>query len=80
MKGLEVIAITENGMKKVVIPKDLILKINTEINKHPKGLPMTMKSGLIENVLAFLIPTEEILNRGLLIPPREKEEKYDTEI
>lgn len=29
MKGLEVIAITESGMKKVVIPKDLILKITT---------------------------------------------------
>ncbi|WP_144781100.1 hypothetical protein [Macrococcoides caseolyticum] len=74
MKGLEVIAITENGMKKVVIPKDLILKINTEINKHPKGLPMTMESGKVEMVLAFLIPTKEILNRGLLIPPREKED------
>lgn len=36
---------------------------------------MTMESGLIENVLAFFIPTEEMLKRGLLIPPREKEEK-----
>ena len=75
MKGLEVIAITENGMKKVVLPSDLIGEVNAEMKKHPKGMPMTMQSGEIETVLAFFIPTEEILNRGLLIPPREKLEK-----
>lgn len=73
MKGLEVIAITENGMKKVVIHSELIGEVNDQIKNYPKGMPMTMQSGEIETVLAFFIPTEEILNRGLLIPPREKE-------
>ena len=75
MKGLEVIAITENGMKKVVLPSDLIGEVNAEMKNYPKGMPMTMQDGKIETVLAFFIPTEEILNRGLLIPPREKSEK-----
>ncbi|TDM21831.1 hypothetical protein ETI05_03555 [Macrococcoides canis] len=74
MKGFEVIAITENGVKKVVIHADLIGDINEQIKNYPKGMPMTMQSGKVEMVLAFLIPTEEILNCGLLIPPREKEE------
>lgn len=72
MKSLKVVAITDNGMKRVKIPGDLVDKINLEIDRHPKGMPMTMESGLIENVVAFLIPTEEFLNRGFVMPPKEK--------